>query len=242
MKKLFCLGLASVIPLTSIPCFNLHRTISAIETTALISNLYSSVKIVEDKLTSKNELVEVNLQIPVLQGLSDLKLQKKINSMFKTDILSFKNEIEEMAKEYSEQAEEHGIPTIPYTAVTTYKVTCIKGDLLSLYIDYYQYTGGAHGITFRKAYNIDLTNGNKLTLKDLFKEGTLYKDIINDEINKQIEKNKEMYFPSSFKGISNEQDFYIDGKNLVIFFQVYELAPYAFGIPEFKIPLDKFKM
>jgi len=165
MKKLFCLGLASVIPLTSIPCFNLHRTISAIETTALISNLYSSVKIVEDKLTSKNELVEVNLQIPVLQGLSDLKLQKKINSMFKTDILSFKNEIEEMAKEYSEQAEEHGIPTIPYTAVTTYKVTCIKGDLLSLYIDYYQYTGGAHGITFRKAYNIDLTNGNKLTLK-----------------------------------------------------------------------------
>ncbi|MFU0825770.1 DUF3298 and DUF4163 domain-containing protein [Clostridium sp.] len=242
MKKLFCLGLASIMPLTSIPCFNLHMTIPAIETTAIISNLYSSVKIVENKLISKDDLIEINLQIPVLQGLSDLKLQEKINSMFKTDILSFKNEIEEMAKEYSDQAEEHGIPVMPCTAITTYKVTCIKGNLLSLYIDYYQYTGGAHGLTFRKAYNINLTNGNKLTLKDLFKEGTLYKDIINNEINKKIEENKEMYFPSSFKGISDDQDFYIDGKNLVIFFQLYDIAPYAFGIPEFKIPLDKFKI
>lgn len=242
MKKLFCLGLVSIMPITNIPCTNLHKVIPVIETTSVISNLHSSVTVIKDEFISKDDLIEINLQIPIIKGLKDLKLQEEINSIFKEDILSFKNEIEEMAKEYSDQAENHGIPMIPYTAITSYKVTCNKGTILSIYINYYQYTGGAHGLTVRKAYNINLNNGTKLTLKDLFKEGTPYKDIINKEINKKISENREMYFPSSFKGISEEQEFFIDDKDIVLFFQLYDIAPYAFGTPEFKIPLDEFKI
>ncbi|QGU93894.1 DUF4163 domain-containing protein [Clostridium bovifaecis] len=242
MKKLFCLGLAAIMPITNIPCTNLHKIIPVIETTSTISNLHSSVIVIKDELISKDDLIEVNLQIPVIKGLKDIQLQEKINSIFREDILSFKNEIEEMAKEYSDQAENHGIPMIPHTAITSYKVTCNKGNILSIYINYYQYTGGAHGLTIRKGYNINLNDGTKLTLNGLFKECTPYKDIINKEISRQISENKEMYFPSTFKEISEEQEFFIDGKNIVIFFQLYDIAPYALGIPEFKIPLDKFKV
>lgn len=241
MKKLFCLGLATMIPITSIPFVNLHRSVPIIESNNIVSNLTSPVQVVSEDFISKDNLIEVNLQIPVLKGLSDLKLQNKINSIFKDSIMSFKNEIAEMSKEYFDEAKKHNIPMMPYTAVTSYKVACNKGNLLSLYINYYQYTGGAHGLTTRKGYNINLKDGTFLTLEDLFKKGTPYKEIIDEEISKQIDENKEMFFPSEFKGISPEQQFYIDGENVVIFFQAYEIAPYAAGLPEFKISFDKFK-
>ena len=67
-----------------------------------------------------------------------------------------------------------------------------------------------------------------------------YSDIINKKIKEEISKNPENYFDSGneFKGISENQSFYIEGDNLVIYYQLYDIAPYAFGIPEFKIPLN----
>jgi len=39
-----------------------------------------------------------------------------------------------------------------------------------------------------------------------------------------------------FQGIAPEQNYYLDGENLFIYFNQYEIAPYAAGIREFKIP------
>ena len=53
---------------------------------------------------------------------------------------------------------------------------------------------------------------------------------------------KDKYFTGKdgFKGISENQGFYISSGNIVIYFQVYEIAPYVTGIPEFYIPVEKF--
>ena len=45
-------------------------------------------------------------------------------------------------------------PLMPYQLYARYKVTN-NSDIISFYIDYYQFTGGAHGVTTRIAYNID---------------------------------------------------------------------------------------
>ena len=81
------------------------------------------------------------------------------------------------------------------------------------------------------------------SLNYLFKEEIDYKSIINEEIRSQIEdliksneENKGVY---EFKSISDNQKFYIQDDNLVIYFDLYEIAPYAAGIPEFMININK---
>jgi len=111
-----------------------------------------------------------------------------------------------------------------------------------LYIDYYSYTGGAHGFTDRRAYNIDLTTGRELRLSDLFAPDFNYISIINEEIKKQIQAGDEIFFDGElgFQSITENQPFYIEEGNLVIYFGLYEIAPYAAGIQEFRFPLDRF--
>ena len=38
-----------------------------------------------------------------------------------------------------------------------------------------------------------------------------------------------------FKSIEDKQKFYIQDDNIVVYFDLYDIAPYAAGIPEFKI-------
>ena len=112
-------------------------------------------------------------------------------------------------------------------------------------------------MTFRDSYNIDLNTGRQLALKDLFKEGTDYKEIINREIERQIAADPDKFFTGEewgFKTISDNQAFYLgdagtaeDGVSpggnvpgLVVYFDLYEIAPYVAGFPEFKIPWNLF--
>ncbi len=39
-------------------------------------------------------------------------------------------------------------------------------------------------------YNIDIKGNNIVKLEDLFKENSNYRTVLNDEINRQIKKNK----------------------------------------------------
>ncbi len=109
-------------------------------------------------------------------------------------------------------------------------------------IKYYKYSGGAHGTYEYIPYNVDLTSGGIFTLKDLFNENSNYKVVIEDEIKKQIiQLNKEQNLPKNstqlyaFNEIKDNQKFYIVDDTIVIFFDLYDIAPYVAGIPEFPI-------
>jgi hypothetical protein len=130
-----------------------------------------------------------------------------------------------------------------YEAISQYTLQYNKNGYLSITVDFYMYTGGAHGMTDRVAYNYDLNTGEELKLSDLFNKDFDYKDFINKEILKQMKTNEDMYFhdEGGFKTISDEQRFYLADGNIAIYFSQYEIAPYAAGIPEFKIPLSSIK-
>ena len=89
---------------------------------------------------------------------------------------------------------------------------------------------------------MDNITGKELKLSDLFKGGYEYKKVINLEIANAIQFDKDKYFTGKdgFKGISEKQGFYVSSGNVVIYFNVYEIAPYVTGIPEFYIPFEKF--
>ena len=199
----------------------------------LIKNVGNNVEnliIVDKKITEKTKTINVDVIIPQINGLDNIEREKVINKQ----ILDYTNMWISEGKKSSIDMN----PTIPYDYTSRYKVTN-KENILSFYIDYYQFNGGAHGITNREVYNIDIKSGQYIELKDLFANDFDYKAYINEEIKKEINKNPENYFMDSFKGIKEDQKFYIQNNKLVIHFPYYEIAPYVAGMPEFIMEIPK---
>ncbi len=101
---------------------------------------------------------------------------------------------------------------------------------------HYQYTGGAHGLTYKFSYNIDKETGQQLELNDFLARKDLTLKDVNDKIKEDIKANPGDYYSGlDFSGIRKDQDYYLRDSVLVIYFQQYEVAPYAFGFPEIEI-------
>ncbi|MFB3169432.1 WG repeat-containing protein [Neobacillus sp. 179-C4.2 HS] len=120
-----------------------------------------------------------------------------------------------------------------------FDVSFYKNNLVVLEINGYDYPfGAAHGMPVKKYAHIDLKTGRFYQLKELFKQEADYVKVISDIIGEQI-KNDEQYsyvFPDTYKGIKADQPFFISEGALNIYFEPYEIAPYAAGFPTFTIP------
>lgn len=246
MKKVMCLGLIGILGFgnVSYALAQENPTMVQIKVKKVTKDVKTSVSIKAKEVKYKNEAMDVNIKIPVVEGMKDKSIQKKINDMLEEDITEFKDELEETAKRDLKDFKEQGWEMKPYVAQVDYKVHNNKDNLLSISVTYYQYTGGAHGSTLQKNFNIDLGTGNEATLKDFFYEGENYKEIISKEIKKQMALDKDKYFEGAFNVvsfISNKQSFYIKDGNIVICYGHYEIASYAAGIQEFKIPFSFFE-
>ena len=197
---------------------------------------------VGEKAISKSlDYFKEDIKMPQILDGNDKKKLNSINNVIINDIMPKAEEAEKTAKEYFGM-EGQEKPSFPFEVHSKYTLGVNNNSIISLYNDYYEYLGGAHGMTTRTSYTIDKEKEKLLTLKELFVQGYFYSDIINKSIKDEIDKNPENYFNSGreFKGISENQNFYIEGDNLVIYYQLYDIAPYVFGIPEFKIPLKLF--
>jgi hypothetical protein len=199
--------------------------------------------VVAKEIKTEDELVTYNVQVPKVQGLKDAVYQEKLNNTILNKALKDIEEVEDQAKELAITAKKEGWE---YRQHEIFIDFAIKSDdhILSFVINTYMYTGGANGITRVDSYNVDTEKSIAVELKDLFKPGVDYKEIINKEIlaqiKYQVENKEEAYFTGEwgFKTISEDQDYYIQDGNLVILFQKYDIAPGAMGTPEFKIPLS----
>ncbi|MEQ8200299.1 MAG: protease inhibitor I42 family protein [Syntrophomonadaceae bacterium] len=191
---------------------------------------------------NKDPYMTVDAYLPVLHGLADQELQSRINAGWQQDLQKIKAGLTADLDEYVRYNLANGFPVRTYQLFSRYQAGTLNQNLLSLYVDYYTFTGGAHGNTDRRPYNLDLHSGQPLGLADIFQNGYDYRGIINREISARIAAEPENYFTGSmgFTGINDEQSFYIKDGQLVIYFAQYEIAPYATGIPEFAIPLSQF--
>lgn len=134
-------------------------------------------------------------------------------------------------------------PFIPYEALLVYTITYNQSCTISLYFNNFQFTGGAHGSTFRTSDTWDLNKGTRMTLSDFFPAEFDYRtyilDKIDAKIDEMIEAGEDIFFadPKQLaREYFEEQNFYLTDEGIVIYYQLYSIAPYASGILEFLIP------
>lgn len=176
---------------------------------------------------SKKVMIKPRLQIryPQLTGLPNRKAQHEINDRIMKlvyQMIRDQGYVEDKDKEMT------GI----------YEVMLNENGLISIVFQNYAYTkGAAHGITLQKSLTMDLWDGDDYDFDDLFREGSDYKAHIDTILKRQIEENEMPILEGKeFKGVVPDQDYYLTPRELVVYFQLDEYTPYAYGFPTFLIP------
>ncbi|MDG0807969.1 stalk domain-containing protein [Cohnella rhizosphaerae] len=198
------------------------------------------------QITHAASKLSLTVSYPVFAGLENEEAQAKINAKLKSEAEKYAENglqtIEQAAKDNAEAEESYPdteFPPVEFEGI--YKIANNETGLLSLYVDYYVYTGGAHGGTHRVPYTFDLKTGELLSLKDIAGAGGAdYVSIINNAIQAQI-KQRKLELLTPFKSIEADRPYFLSHGSLVIYFEQYEYTPYAAGMPEFAVPLTAFK-
>lgn len=121
----------------------------------------------------------------------------------------------------------------------SYDVTAVE-NLLVITLNQYVYPfGAAHGMPYTAYYHMNINTGEFFELKDLFKKNSEYvkelSAIVKESINERNKDPDAMFFNEPFERISPNQGFTISKDKMQLFFQPYEIAPYAAGFPTFDI-------
>lgn len=202
----------------------------------------STVSTQSKQLDYNNYGLKLTMQVPQLDGLKNSKFEKKINNQLMKAAKERKSEVIKEAIAYNKEIIRDGLSPIPFEYIENYSVIPSVNPYYTIGLFKYQYSGGAHGINHVDYMTINTETSKVVELKDLFKENVNYKTIINDLITKQIEVRTqagEAFFTGSdgFKSIKENQPFFINQNgDLVIVFNVYEIASYASGTQFFTLP------
>lgn len=199
------------------------------------------------KMYHKNELLlTYNIEYPWFVSKEFLRSVLRMNQFYATKAQNFqqycREELFALAVDQYDYAMENGYPIRMYEAVLAYHITYNETGMLSLYFDQYEFSGGAHGNTIRNSQTWNLQTGHRICLGQLFYRPD-YKETLIAQIIAQIEEQMasgiNYYFDDYIQNVAynfNPCNFYLTPNGVVIYFQQYEIAPYASGIPEFIIP------
>ncbi|MDP4092671.1 MAG: DUF3298 domain-containing protein [Bacillota bacterium] len=184
------------------------------------STIPNPVQIITRKMMSANQVLSIDYPWVIL--MPNINVQNKINN----SILHLVNKL----------IVDQGYYQNPVTTMMGwYELKNNQKAVLSLSLGNYTYFyHAAHGMTVIKSLTFSTDDGKSYSLGEMFKPGRDYVKILSDIVAKQIELRK-IDLLGEFKGISPDQDFYIADKCLVIYFQLYEITPYAEGFQFFPI-------
>jgi hypothetical protein len=89
-----------------------------------------------------------------------------------------------------------------------------------------------------KANTFDIDKKKELSLTDLFQQDSKFIDIIKQEIKRQIDQDSGKFFPDAAALVDKATTFkfFLEPEHIVLYYPLYEIAPYASGIQTFRIP------
>lgn len=209
-----------------------------------------TVTFVEESLEfNDNATIEIN--IPKAEGNSLAKnainqtIESHIANMLnfseeESDSISLEGAVTKFDTEYAAFKSDFEESSLVWEAMFDGEVTYQSPDVITIAINSYLNTGGAHGNMNITLFNFDPMSGNLLTLEDILLDISAFETIARDHFKKAT-KIEEEGFGEYFFG----DDFHLpanigfNDEGVFLFYNIYEIASYAMGITEFTIPFDE---
>ena len=187
------------------------------------------VAITEIDKSYKTESQTATVKIPQLCGLSSKDLENAVNDEFMTVTNELLDKFSEAAKKTGEQS--------CFDMQTTEHFN--KNGLLSMVTNYEYFARKSNKSRFRIAKNIDTKNCIELRLSDLFEDDG-YIDALNGLLSDAVAGAPEKYSGLWAKPkLMQNQGFFTDGENLVLYYPPYELSYYERGFVEVPVPIEE---
>ena len=188
---------------------------------------------------------------PIYNGVAVDSINASVKRLILPDDKTDEQFADDFLKEYQyfykerdsiNKAEKTGINFIPSWSYSSQMYVLVNGvKLIVTQKDDENYMGGAHGMYGTLFYNYDAKKGKLLTVDDVFTDTVA----LVDNITK--------YFINAYQLDDSvslaEQGFFVEGEKLpmtsnfallpegvVFVYNVYEIAPYAFGMAEITVP------
>ena len=164
----------------------------------------------------------------ILFDENEFKLAETLNKAI-TDYV--KSQETEMSKNYKMNASAISHSYSVYAKVYESK------NMISVVLYNANYTGGAHGMEWLTSFVGYKDSEKLLTLEDIVLSKSVYESKIKKLINERIDADSSNYYQYAESAVNSTEikdRFYIDDSgNIVIYYQPYEIAPYAGGIKYF---------
>lgn len=200
----------------------------------------NALTIAAKTLDESNGTQDFVVQYPQITGFADQAVQDKVNRTIQTKVNAIAAEARQELK-----AAEFEQAHIKKGYTVNYVVANNSNGKLSLYLESYLYTGGAHGRPARVPLTFDLSTGDTLTLQQAVGGHPNYKAIVNKIVKEGFAKGNYVLGPNyetePFESISDDQPYFLRNHAAVVYFVPYQYTPYVAGFPEFSIPLSQFK-
>ncbi|MFD2614110.1 RsiV family protein [Paenibacillus gansuensis] len=160
---------------------------------------------------------------PALTGLKSTSVQVQIN-----------NQIRQLAQQLLRYQQQYLSGSNP-ESIGNYEIKTNERAIFSHILSSYAYSSPmAHGNTLAKSQTFNVRTGRKYSLGDLFKPGSAYTAKLSAIVSAQI-KQRDIQLLGNFPGVAPDQDYYLADKSLVVYYQLYAITPYYYGLPMFPI-------
>ncbi len=221
-------------------CFTSCATLSLNKDSGKISYSYKTVEISE-----KQNYLTTNIKYPEFEKLPELnkRIANTVNSNWKNFKSYSKSEWEEIVALNNRGSSK--LPSFEY--LVTYEVTGNK-DLVSVLLNTYIFSGGAHGNTNLATFTydtktgkfIDIVQATSMSYNEISSvcRNTLYKKLI--DTGKKMppaeeDSMREMINTGAFPQAGNFELFTVEGSRVYAWFEPYSVAPYSYGIQKIQV-------
>lgn len=186
----------------------------------------------------------VKIEIP--NALNRTKLGETINIALKEEIIEWLNfdeesnatsieeAIEAFINDYTDLSEKYPEESTPWEAKINGTIIFENKDVITIKLESYLFTGGAHGLSTIRFLNFNKIEGVELNRDELFKSEKTFSTFAEDSFRKQENIPVEAAINSTGLMFETERYYlpenigYTD-KGILLFYEPYEIASYADG-------------
>ena len=192
-------------------------------------------------------LVEITRDNMALSGDGYEKAAETVKKMFyctEEELSTQADDLVEMAMDqYMGTSDQYGWFT-PYGSSTSYEVTRLDANVLSVKVSSYDYEGGAHGYGAEWGATIDLRNGAELALSQLAGDARGFMNkvlevVLEDLSGRQEEEELFDAYESYVEQHIEDTSWYLDVAGIVLVYTPYEIGPYSSGNIAVLVPYEE---
>lgn len=194
-------------------------------------------------IAEKNEDIGyvIDVEYPKIANLKDKETEDRVNQEIKTDI---ENTIPVFSKN-------SGFEDVDSEFKVDYAIEFLSENLLSVRFFYNLYeAGAAHSNVYIDVFNYDFAKKKRIGLSDIFAGDSKYIEFIsqysiNDIFKSMSEAERksldEMVKTGAGPKEENFANFVFNEDNLTFIFNPYQVAPYAAGVMQVRMPYEELK-